>query len=573
MQKQSKLTSTINLSENYPKDDLSNLLKVFPQLNELMSKKNGSNIDFSHKPAIVDKLEFYHIVLEKIKNYFEIKETFVISDSISIMLKDIKSFQEQMNQKKLKLDEPKKNVKFPLINDAPKSSCLKKNLPDSESDKFVRKAKRNYSTKSNGNEKINGPKKPYLKTFDFEEKDVDINYVYINLDQGKKEKKRLKVVKFFDDGNENEKSRLQIYNKTVVRKSNLKKSNIKKELNRSNTVGRNTIFDTRKDSRSKTKYYLKTKTAYPLRKKSNGKILKKEDINKIYEDKKNISIAKTSLDLINLNEFRINDKDFDIFDFNEKVGRENTLELMGRYIYDYFDLSEIINKTKYNNWCRKISEGYNRNNFYHTDLHAADIAQTSFIYFKEGAINEKIQLNKLSLCALFLSCICHDYKHPGLIAIKYNDISILENMHISETFKLIHSDPDCNIFQGFEKEKYKKIRKQMISCVLGTDMSNHKQSLEFLNKCLNLNEKKEISDEDKEKYMNLIVHSADISNPTKSFVVYYKWAELVVQEFYQQGDKEKELGFFLMENLNNNRERIKLLEDEDNKNKNKIENN
>ena len=225
MQKQSKLTSTINLSENYPKDDLSHLLKVFPQLNELMSKKNGSIIDFSHKPAIVDKFEFYHIVLEKIKNYFELKETFVISDSISIMLKDIKSFKEQMNQKKIKLDEPKKNVnvKFPLINDAPKSSCLKKNLPDSESDKFVRKAKRNYSTKSNGNEKINGPKKPCLKTFDFEEKDVDINYVYINLNQGKKEKKSLKVVKFFDNGNENEKSRLQIYNKTVVRKSNLMK--------------------------------------------------------------------------------------------------------------------------------------------------------------------------------------------------------------------------------------------------------------------------------------------------------------------------------------------------------------
>ena len=184
-------------------------------------------------------------------------------------------------------------------------------------------------------------------------------------------------------------------------------------------------------------------------------------------------------------------------------------------------------------------------------------------------------------------------------------------MHISETFKLIHSDPDCNIFQDFEKVKYKKIRKQMISCVLGTDMSNHKHSLEFMNKCLDLNEKKEISDEDKEKYMNLIVHSADISNPTKPFVVYYKWAELVVQEFYQQGDKEKELGLncscdrnkvslyksqlgfidyveipfyglfvkvfpnlnFLMENLNNNRERIKLLEDEDNKNKNKVENN
>ena len=115
MQKHSKLASTINLSENYPKDDLSNLLKVFPQLNELMAKKNGSNIDFAHKPAIVDKFEFYHIVLEKIKNYFELKETFVISDSISIMLKDIKSFQEQMNQEKLKLklDDSKKTSNSP----------------------------------------------------------------------------------------------------------------------------------------------------------------------------------------------------------------------------------------------------------------------------------------------------------------------------------------------------------------------------------------------------------------------------------------------------------------------------
>lgn len=267
-----------------------------------MSQKNGSNIDFSHKPAIVDKFDFYHIVLEKIKNYFEIKETFVISDSISIMLKDIKAFKEQMGQKKLKLDEHKKNVKFPLINDTPKSSCLKKNLPETESDKFVRKAKRNYSTKSNGNEKINGPKKPYFKTFDFEEKDVDINYVYINLDQIKKKKKRVKVVKFFDDGTENEKSRLQIYNKTSVsRKSNLKKSNIKKELNRSNTVGRNTKFDIRKESLSKTKYYLKTKTSYPLRKKSNGKILKKEETIKIYEDKKKYIISPI---LLRFNKFK-----------------------------------------------------------------------------------------------------------------------------------------------------------------------------------------------------------------------------------------------------------------------------
>ena len=149
----------------------------------------------------------------------------------------------------------------------------------------------------------------------------------------------------------------------------------------------------------------------------------------------------------------------------------------------------------------------------------------------------------------------------------------------------------------------------MISCVLSTDMSHHKNALDFMNN--QLKEKIENLEENCQNYMNLVIHSADISNPTKKFEIYYKWAELVVEEFFQQGDKEKELGIncsydrnkttlyksqlgfidyveipfyslfvkvfpelnFLYENMNNNREKIKLLEEEDNKNKVKNENN
>ena len=42
--------------------------------------------------------------------------------------------------------------------------------------------------------------------------------------------------------------------------------------------------------------------------------------------------------------------------------------------------------------------------------------------------------------------------------------------------------------------------------------------------------------------MNLLIHSADISVPTKIFEIYYKWAKLVVNGFYDQGGGEKELG-------------------------------
>ena len=95
----------------------------------------------------------------------------------------------------------------------------------------------------------------------------------------------------------------------------------------------------------------------------------------------------------------------------------------------------------------------------------------------------------------------------------------------------------------FDREKYKIMRKQIINCVLSTDMAKHSQSIEFLKKCLTENNKPE--DNDKQDYMDLIVHTSDISNPTKIFDIYFKWAKLVVEEFYDQGDKEKNFGLFL----------------------------
>ena len=42
--------------------------------------------------------------------------------------------------------------------------------------------------------------------------------------------------------------------------------------------------------------------------------------------------------------------------------------------------------------------------------------------------------------------------------------------------------------------------------------------------------------------MDLIIHACDISNPTKPYEIYNIWANKVMNEFYLQGDKEKNLG-------------------------------
>ena len=246
----------------------------------------------------------------------------------------------------------------------------------------------------------------------------------------------------------------------------------------------------------------------------------------------------------------IESKDFDIFNFESKVGQENTLYMIGSYIYKKFDFSKIIKQKKFANWAKKIAAGYSRLNPYHTDLHGADVTQTCFISLLQDGVKEIAKVDNIDICSLILSCMCHDFKHFGLnnnflkltkhkLAIRYNDISILENMHISETFKLINSNPDCNIFFDVDKTTYEKMRKKMISCVLSTDMFYHSNHTQFMK---DLIAKKDIKQEDNQQYMNLLIHAADISNPTKPFNIYLKWAKLVVEEFCQQGDKEKALG-------------------------------
>ena len=246
---------------------------------------------------------------------------------------------------------------------------------------------------------------------------------------------------------------------------------------------------------------------------------------------------------------QIESKDFNIFNFEASVGQENTLYLIGLYIFKKYEFSKIIKENNFINWSKKIAAGYSRKNPYHTDLHGADVTQTCFVSLLQKDVINISKLDNNDICVLITSCMCHDFKHGGLnnnflrltkdkLAIRYNDISILENMHISEAFKLMNTNPECDLFSGVDKKIYEKMRKKMISCVLATDMANHNGHINFMKNVINNNNKAE----DNQEFMNLLIHASDISNPTKPFNVYLKWAKLVVEEFCQQGDKEKALG-------------------------------
>ena len=45
----------------------------------------------------------------------------------------------------------------------------------------------------------------------------------------------------------------------------------------------------------------------------------------------------------------------------------------------------------------------------------------------------------------------------------------------------------------------------------------------------------------RQEFLSVIIHTADVSNPTKPFEIYKQWAHRCIEEFFKQGDMEKRL--------------------------------
>lgn len=47
---------------------------------------------------------------------------------------------------------------------------------------------------------------------------------------------------------------------------------------------------------------------------------------------------------------------------------------------------------------------------------------------------------------------------------------------------------------------------------------------------------------DKSKALSLVLHCCDIAHPSKRWDLHHRWTSLLLEEFFRQGDKERELG-------------------------------
>jgi ankyrin repeat protein len=281
------------------------------------------------------------------------------------------------------------------------------------------------------------------------------------------------------------------------------------------------------------------------------------------------SLEETSLSWAQLEKW-----DFDVLGMSEKQRQATMLSL-----FQYERGQEVVGDPKlpgiYSKFLEAVRTGYGapRSVPYHNWNHAVDVGwmlhRTMILVAAEHFISQHERF------ALEVSAICHDIGHPGLnnvflvetthdLAIMYNDQSPLEMMHTARMWELARQ-PDQEIFADFSDDQRREIRSVSCEAILHTDYKHHFQIVKDLANIKDSNaeafdvahtmylinevdyptqENIEVFSlpEAKTTIRNMLLHFCDVSNPTKPFNLCQVWAYMITDEFFNQGDREKELG-------------------------------
>merc|ERR1712187_875093 len=136
------------------------------------------------------------------------------------------------------------------------------------------------------------------------------------------------------------------------------------------------------------------------------------------------------------------------------------------------------------------------------------------------------------------------------LTVRYNDKSPLENMHCAKLFEILSGTPGVNIFAPLAKADFFEVRRVCVDTILHTDMVHHFEVVKDTQMLYQMNSDATEDEllrlfrerDTKAKLMNLLLHSADVSNPCKPWNITHEWAMCCLAEFFDQGDKEKEMG-------------------------------
>ncbi|KAI0716394.1 HD-domain/PDEase-like protein [Earliella scabrosa] len=213
---------------------------------------------------------------------------------------------------------------------------------------------------------------------------------------------------------------------------------------------------------------------------------------------------------------------------------------------------------------------YRQGNSYHNFQHALDVFQAVYFFLycagmvpsvtillEDGRTwtRDRDQCDPLTSClshedlfALYIAAVGHDVGHPGLtnafmrnaktaLSIVYDDKSVLEQMHYSLIMQIMrHNNLGVLLDRSTSGPSFRKL---LLGTVLATDMGVHFDFMAEFRNLLNGADFPEL----KRRILvcQALIKCADISNPSRPYLVSQHWAAALESEWSSQLLLEKHL--------------------------------
>lgn len=192
-------------------------------------------------------------------------------------------------------------------------------------------------------------------------------------------------------------------------------------------------------------------------------------------------------------------------------------------------------------WASAAKRMY-RDNPFHNWFHGFSVFQMCYYQLYVSPLKDVFSM--LDVFGLLIAALCHDLDHPGFnnsymvdssseLALRHNDIAVLENHHASLACDLLRRDATA-IGAGLDRAAQTALRRVIIKSILDTDMAHHSEM------CQKLVASSEA--EDRQLMLGACIHSADLSAQVLPWKIAQQWEERISLEFSRQAAEEVSAG-------------------------------
>ena len=243
--------------------------------------------------------------------------------------------------------------------------------------------------------------------------------------------------------------------------------------------------------------------------------------------------------------------DFNAFSFDRLTGGQNLATLCTYLFHDlglcsHFQLDTLVVWRFF----AMVEAHYHTANPYHNGVHAADVTQAMACFIHEPPFRS--HLRPVEKMAALIAAVSHDVDHPGLnekflvttsshLAGLYNNSSVLENHHWRTCVALMR---EAGLADALQADALSELQTLVQAMILATDISRQGDYLLRLGNFLEATETGSLDlslDLHRHFMLQIALKCADISNPCRTWNISRLWSYRACEEFYRQGDREREL--------------------------------